>query len=99
MNSTDNKSETRRQLESAFQALRALAEIIRHADEVPSGELYARLMGRVTLEDYTRLIETLKRTGLVTETPGHLLRWTGPKNLGTTPENNNHQPKGIRNHG
>ena len=90
MNIVDSKSETRRQLEAAIQALKALAEIIRHAGEVPSGELYARLMGRVTLDDYTRLVETLKRAGLVTETPGHLLRWTGPKNLGTTPENDNH---------
>jgi uncharacterized protein YutE (UPF0331/DUF86 family) len=79
MTDTDKRSETRRQLEAAIQALKALAEIIRHAGEVPSGELYARLMGRVTLEDYNRLIETLKRAGLVTETPGHLLRWTGPR--------------------
>lgn len=90
MNPTDNKSETRHQLEAAIQALKALAEIIRHAGEVPSGELYARLMGKLTLEDYTRLIRTLKRTGLVTETPGHLLRWVGPKDLGTTPGNRNH---------
>jgi hypothetical protein len=73
-----SNTELRDQLESAFQALKALAEIIRHAGEVPSGELYARLMGKVTLDDYTRLVETLKRTGLVTETPGHLLRWNEP---------------------
>lgn len=79
----------RDQLESAFQALKAFAEIIRHAGEVPSGELYARLMGKVTLDDYTRLVETLKRTGLVTETPGHLLRWVEPKDLGTNPEKKN----------
>jgi len=84
-----SNTEPRDQLEAAFQVLKALAEIIRQAGEVPSGELYARLMGKVTLEDYTRLIATLKRTGLVTETPGHLLRWTGPKDLGMTPENHN----------
>jgi len=84
-----SNTELRDQLESAFQALKALAEIIRHAGEVPSGELYARLMGKVTLEDYTRLVETLKRTGLVTETPGHLLRWVGPEDLGKNPENKN----------
>ena len=90
MKTTPLNNEDRRQLEAAIQALKALAEIIRHAGEVPSGELYARLMHKVTLEDYTRLIETLKRTGLVTETPGHLLRWAGPKDLGATPINNNH---------
>ena len=86
----NQNSNARRELELAIRALKVLAEIIRHAGEVPSGELYARLMHKVTLEDYTRLIETLKRTGLVTETPGHLLRWSGPKDLGMTPENNNH---------
>jgi uncharacterized protein YutE (UPF0331/DUF86 family) len=79
MTDTDKRSETRRQLEAAIQALKALAEIIRHAGEVPSGHLYARLMHKITLEDYDRLIATLKRAGLVTETPGHLLRWTGPR--------------------
>jgi hypothetical protein len=84
-----SNTELRDQLESAFQALKALAEIIRHAGEVPSGELYARLMGKVTLDDYTRLVGTLKRTGLVTETPGHLLRWVEPQNLGNNPKKNN----------
>ena len=79
----------KQQIEATFQVLKALAEIIDHAGEVPSGELYARLMGTVTLDEYQRLIGSLKRTGLVTETPGHLLRWSGPRNLGTTPENGN----------
>jgi hypothetical protein len=73
------KTDARRQLEAAFRGLQALAEIIRHAGEIPSGELYARLMGKVTLDDYTRLVETLKRADLITETPAHLLRWTGPR--------------------
>lgn len=89
MRRSTTTEEACRHLKAAFQGLQALADIIRHSGEVPSGELYARLMGKVTLDDYTRLIQTLKRTGLVTETPGHLLRWTGPKNLGTTPENKN----------
>lgn len=71
---------------ATFELLKALAETIHHAGEIPSGELYARIMGKVTLRDYNRLVAALKRTGLVTETPGHLLRWIGPENLGTTPE-------------
>ena len=77
---TDAKTaEAKRQLAAAFAGLKALAEIIRQAGEVPSGVLYARLMSKVTFEDYTRLVETLKRTGLVTETRGHLLRWNEPQ--------------------
>jgi uncharacterized protein Yka (UPF0111/DUF47 family) len=65
----------RRQMEAALNAIHAIAETIRELDEVPSGELYARLMGKIELHDYEQIIATLKRTGLVTETPAGLLRW------------------------
>lgn len=66
-------------LKLALEGLQALAEIIRHHHEIPSGHLYAKLMAKVTLEDYNRMIGILKNAGLVTETPAHLLRWNGPK--------------------
>ena len=73
------KTELRRNLEAAIEGVKALAEIIRELGEVPSGLLYSRLMGKVTLSDYNRLIGILKETGLVVETPGHVLRWVGPE--------------------
>ena len=83
------QTEIRKQIEATLQVLKALAGIIYEAGEIPSGHLYARLMGTVSLDEYQRLIGTLKGAGLVTEKPGHLLRWAGPTNLGTTPESNN----------
>lgn len=69
----------RRQMEAALNAIHAIAETIRELDEVPSGELYARLMGKIELHDYEQIISTLKRTGLVSETPAGLLRWNHPE--------------------
>mgnify|MGYP001377281060 CR=1 FL=1 len=60
----------------------AIAEAIREVKEVPSGTLYAMLVGRVTMEGYTSIIRTLKGAGLVEETSSHLLRWTGPAEMG-----------------
>lgn len=62
-------------MQAGFTLLHAIAETIRFLGEVPSGEIYARLSGRVSLADYEQAISILKRAGLVTETPGHLLRW------------------------
>jgi len=77
---TDTTGEDiRRQMEAALNAIHAIAETIRELDEVPSGELYARLMGKIELHDYEQIISTWKRTGLVTETPAGLLRWNHPE--------------------
>ena len=62
-------------MQAGFTLLHAIAETIRFLGEVPSGEIYARLAGRITLGDYERAIAILKRSGLVTETRSHLLRW------------------------
>ena len=57
----------------------ALVEAIRELGSVPSGHLYARVMGHLTLEQYTQIVETLKQAGLVREERSHLLRWIGPE--------------------
>ena len=45
---------------------------------MPSGELYARLMGHMSLASYEALIKSLADVKLITDR-GHLLVWTGPK--------------------
>lgn len=56
----------------------AVAETIRDLREVPSGHLYARLMGVMTLQQYEQVIDLLIDAHLVERTPSHLLRWIGP---------------------
>ena len=60
-----------------IQIIAALAEAIRGLGSVPSGHLYAYVMGGMTFPQYSRAIEVLKGAGLVAD-EGHLLTWVGP---------------------
>lgn len=57
----------------------AVAETVRELREVPSGTMYAALMGRMSLETYNKILGVLTRAGLVTVDRSHLVRWTGPE--------------------
>jgi len=63
--------------QAAVEIIKTVAEALRELGSVPSGHLYARVMNFLNLDAYTRVIDSLKRTGLVTE-KNHLLTWTGP---------------------
>jgi transcription initiation factor IIE alpha subunit len=67
--------EFRQQTGDTVIALHAIADAIRKAGEISSGELYTRLAGEFELREYDRIINTLKDAGLVSETPAHRLRW------------------------
>lgn len=56
----------------------AIADCIRRLGSVPSGHLYARLMGHMSLETYEALIGILIEAGKVKRHPSHLLVWIGP---------------------
>ena len=66
------------QVKAMLLACEALASAIQALGEVPSGELYARVMGHMSLATYTSIVNTLKRAKLVEER-SHLLRWIGPE--------------------
>jgi len=68
-----NKAE----LAAGLEVVAAMAETVRELKEVPSGTLYAHVMGQLSLESYEKVIGLLKRAGVVEETPAHLLRWVG----------------------
>lgn len=56
-------------LKAVIQSCRLIIDAIRAAGPagVPSGHLYARLMGQLSLEEYQRLMEIVKGTGLINE--------------------------------
>lgn len=64
----------------AILAVQAIAEGIQAAGPLgaPSGPLYAVCMAFMTEAEYQALLASMKRAGLVKESPGHLLRWIGP---------------------
>lgn len=70
---------TAEQLKTALDQVQALAEAIRESRSgIASGNLYAVVMGHMSLDGFTQAIELLKRTGLVTENVHHVLTWAGP---------------------
>jgi hypothetical protein len=63
---------------AALSILMAVAEAIKDLGSVPSGHLYATLMGHLSLDQYQQVIRVLKQAGLVKE-ENHLLTYTGPR--------------------
>ncbi len=76
--------------QAATGAVLAVAECIRDLGAVPSGHLYARLMGHMSADAYQGVIAALVRAGLVRQHPNHLLEWIGPSG----PSAKHQQPKG-----
>jgi hypothetical protein len=64
------------QIQSAITAVSEIGKVIREVKRIPSGHLYAQLMGVLSLEKYEMVINLLKKTGLVTEQNNELI-WIG----------------------
>ena len=69
---------TGQEKKAAVNAALALSEAIRELGSVPSGHLYARVMGHLSLQSYESIIRILKNTGLVSES-SDVLTWPGPQ--------------------
>ena len=67
---------TKEQVKALITATQALANTIRELKQIPSGELFARLMTYCSLEKYNNLIDVLKKAGVIKE-ENHLLIWIG----------------------
>ncbi len=72
MSNAPSKSE----VNAAVQVVVAVGEAIKSLGSVPSGHLYAQLMGRMSLETYNKVIALLVKTGAV-KNENHLLTWVG----------------------
>jgi hypothetical protein len=65
-------------VEATIGVIKAVADVIRELGSIPSGHLYARLIGHLNIDQYNTIIGLLKRAGLVEEN-AFMLRWIGPK--------------------
>jgi len=63
---------TTQQVNAAVAAANAILECVRDTGGIPSGHLYARLMGSMSLDTYTMLIDVLKNSGKIVETSNFL---------------------------
>lgn len=78
---------SKEQIKAALGAVQAIAETIREVGEVPSGVLYAQLVGVLPdLASYERILGILKGAKLVVEETNHVLRWIGPQLEKAAPE-------------
>jgi hypothetical protein len=55
------------QAKAAMEIVIAVAQAIKELGSVPNGVLYAHLMGRLSLDSYTKIIDLLKSKGIVKE--------------------------------
>jgi hypothetical protein len=71
--------EIKKQVLASIELIKTVAEVIRTAKQIPNGELYAIVMpSGISIQSYTKVLDTLKKAQLIEETPGHLLKWIGP---------------------
>ena len=68
---------TQEQAKAAIEIVTAVADAIKELGSVPSGHLYARLMGHMSLTEYEQIIGFIVRSGLVRQDKSHLLTWIG----------------------
>ena len=65
---------TAEQVKQFVEIVRTVGEIIQAHGSVPSGELFARLMGHMSLAQYLQIIEILKAAGRVVQ-KNNVLTW------------------------
>ena len=70
---------TQEEVKSAVNTVRIIADAIREVKNIPAGELYALVMGHMSLQGFNSIINILKRAGLVQEV-NFMLTWIGPDN-------------------
>ncbi len=68
------KPVTKEEIAAALAMCKAIADTIKELGSVPSGHLYARLMGTLTLSQYNNIIRVLKEGKFIKE-ENHLLTW------------------------
>lgn len=68
---------TAAEIKAALAMTIAVAEAIRELGSVPSGHLYAQMMGKVDLSVFEAMIRSLVNAGLV-KNERNTLTWVGP---------------------
>lgn len=63
----------KQQINAAIEAISAIGRVIRDVKRIPSGHLYAQLMGVLSLEKYEGAIAILKKGNLIKEESNELI--------------------------
>lgn len=63
---------------AAIEIVKALTAAIHDLKKVPSGHLYATVMGTLSLANYQGALGAIKRAGLIEISESHMITWVGP---------------------
>lgn len=67
------------QIKAAAGIVLAIADAIKELGQVPSGHLYAHLMGLLSIGAYEQAVQILVDAKVVQRDASHVLTWVGPK--------------------
>jgi hypothetical protein len=56
-----------------------IAYAIKTVGSIPSGHIYAQVMGETDLETYNTILGVLKSAKMISIAPSHMIKWIGPK--------------------
>ena len=82
------------ELTAGLQALAAVDDAIRELGSVPSGQLYGQIVSVIPFEDFSKMLDILKRADLITEDANHIIRWNRPPAANPNEEAKAAFPKG-----
>jgi len=64
-------------MKAAVEIMKAVASAVKDLGSIPSGHLYAQLMGRMSLDSYEKMTGVLQRMGIISIDRNHLVTYTG----------------------
>ena len=62
-------------IKAAVEIMKAVASAVKELGSIPSGHLYAQLMGKMSLETYQDMIATMERLNVIS-VKNHLITYT-----------------------
>ena len=72
---------TKEQLAAGIQMIKAIADALRELKRVPSGHFYARIMDKIDLASYEKILGILTGAGLI-KIENHEIIWLSPEKEG-----------------
>jgi hypothetical protein len=64
-------------MKAAVEIMKAVAGAIKDLGTIPSGHLYAQLMGKMSFDSYEKMLGALQRMGIISVDGNHLVTYVG----------------------
>jgi len=64
-------------MKAAVEVMKAVASVVKELGSIPSGHLYAQLMGKMSFNSYEKMTGALERMGVIRIDGDHLITYIG----------------------